>query len=201
MPFDGAVDGGAAHAEEFGDFEGAVLASVGSYTEPPRLRLICRVVSVGAGQVVVDVDPLGLDTEAEQGVALSGEVLLVGGATGVPDQPDCHPDARLLNSDALVVILMTMTFLSLAEVKSHLSELVGRVNSQHERVTVTVHGKPSAVLIATEDLESLEETIAILSDPDTLSRLAASEAELTRGEGESEEQLAHAMNERRRLRA
>lgn len=106
-----------------------------------------------------------------------------------------------LNEDRRIVILVTMTILSLAEVKSHLSELVARVNSQHERVTVTVHGKPSAVLIATEDLESLEETIAILSDPDTLSRLAASEAELARGEGESEEQLAQAMNARRRQRA
>lgn len=100
-----------------------------------------------------------------------------------------------------MVILMTMTVLSLAEVKSHLSELVGRVHSQHERVTVTVHGKPSAVLIATEDLESLEETIAILSDSEALSRLASSEAELVRGQGESEEQLAQAMNERRRQRA
>lgn len=61
--------------------------------------------------------------------------------------------------------------------------------------------EPSAVLIATEDLESLEETIAILSDSDVLSRLAASEAELARGEGESEAQLAQAMNERRRQRA
>lgn len=99
-----------------------------------------------------------------------------------------------------MVILVTMTFLSLAEAKSHLSELVGRVNSQHERVTVTVHGKPSAVLIAPEDLESLEETLAILSDPETLSRLAASEAELARGEGESEEQLVEAMSARRRQR-
>jgi prevent-host-death family protein len=98
----------------------------------------------------------------------------------------------------MMAILMTMTFLPLAEVKSHLSELVGRVNSQHERVTVTVHGRPSAVLIATDDLESLEETIAILSDPAALTRLAASEAELARGEGESEEQLAQAMSERRR---
>ena len=106
-----------------------------------------------------------------------------------------------LNWAPLMVILVTMTILSLSEVKSHLSELVGRVNSQHERVTVTVHGKPSAVLIATEDLESLEETIAILSDPDTLSRLAASETELARGEGESEEQLAQAMHERRQQRA
>ncbi len=100
-----------------------------------------------------------------------------------------------------MVILVTMTILSLAEVKSHLSELVGRVNSQHERVTVTVHGKPSAVLIAPEDLESLEETIAILSEPEVLSRLASSEAELVRGEGESEEQLTQAMNERPQQRA
>lgn len=141
---------------------------------------------------MIDIDPVSLDAQAEQSIALSGQILLVGGASGVPN---------VLNEDAVMVILMTMTILSLAEVKSHLSELVGRVNSQHERVTVTVHGKPSAVLIATEDLESLEETIAILSDPDALSRLAASEAELARGEGESEEQLAHALNARRRQRA
>lgn len=65
-----------------------------------------------------------------------------------------------------MVILMTMTStLSLAEVKAHLSELVGRVSREHDRVTVTVHGKPSAVLLAVEDLEALEETIAVLSDP------------------------------------
>lgn len=98
-----------------------------------------------------------------------------------------------------MVILVTMsTVMSLADVKAHLSELVGRVNTQHERVTVTVHGRPSAVLIATEDLESLEESIAILSDSETLKRLAASDAELARGEGESEAHLAQAMSERRR---
>ena len=109
--------------------------------------------------------------------------------------------AHSLNASAHMVILMTMSILSLAEVKSHLSELVGRVNSQHERVTVTVHGKPSAVLIATEDLDSLEETIAILSDAETLGRLAASEAELARGEVESEEELAQVMDARRGQRA
>ncbi len=89
------------------------------------------------------------------------------------------------------------TVMSLASVKAHLSELVGRVHAQHERVTVTVHGKPSAVLVATDDLESLEETIAILSDPDAIQRLATSDAELARGEGESEAHLAQAMSERR----
>jgi ornithine cyclodeaminase/alanine dehydrogenase-like protein (mu-crystallin family) len=53
-------------------------------------------------------------------------------------------------------------------------------------VYVTVHGKPSAVLLATEDLESLEETIEILADADAMRRLHASEAELARGEVESD---------------
>lgn len=91
---------------------------------------------------------------------------------------------------------MTMASLPLAEVKAHLSELVGRVSAQHERLTVTVHGRPSAVLLAVEDLESLEETIAVLSDTDALRDLIEAEAEIARGEGESEEQLAEAMRRR-----
>jgi antitoxin YefM len=97
-----------------------------------------------------------------------------------------------------LVILMTMSeSLPLAEVKAHLSELVGRVGSQHERVTVTVHGRPSAVLVAVDDLESLEETIAVLSDAATLRALAESDAELARGEGEDEQSLTTAMRARR----
>jgi len=96
-----------------------------------------------------------------------------------------------------MVMLMTMASMSLAEVKAHLSELVGRVSTQHERVTVTVHGRPSAVLLAVEDLESLEETIAVLSDTDAMRNLIEAEAEIARGEGESEEQLAEVMRRRR----
>ncbi len=93
---------------------------------------------------------------------------------------------------------MTMTeTLPLAEVKAHLSELIGRVNRQHDRVTVSVHGRPSAVLLALDDLESLEETIAILSDTEALRQLAESDAELARGEGETEQSLAEAMRRRR----
>ena len=96
-----------------------------------------------------------------------------------------------------LVILVTMTTLSLADAKAHLSTLVARVSGQHERVYVTVHGKPSAVLVATEDLESLEETIEILADADTMRRLHTSDAELARGEVETREELDAAM--RRRL--
>jgi antitoxin YefM len=97
-----------------------------------------------------------------------------------------------------MVILMTMMeILSLAEVKSHLSELVSRVNRQHDRITVTVHGKPSAVLLSQADLDALEETIAVLADADALRQLAASEAEIAAGETETEEELAEAMRRRR----
>jgi antitoxin YefM len=90
-----------------------------------------------------------------------------------------------------------MTVLPLGEVKAHLSELVNRVHDQHERVTVTVHGRASAVLVAVEDLERLEETLSILSDPATLRRLADSDAELARGEVVSAEDLAETLRRRR----
>jgi antitoxin YefM len=98
-----------------------------------------------------------------------------------------------------MVILLTMTTLSLADAKAHLSQLVARVSGQHERVYVTVHGRPSAVLVAPEDLESLEETIEILADADAMRRLQASEAELARGEVETREDLDAVMARRGRL--
>jgi len=86
---------------------------------------------------------------------------------------------------------------SLAETKAHLSELVARAGTEHERITVTVHGRPTAVLLAVEDLEALEETIAVLSDPALLRALGEADAELARGEGEDQESLAAAMRARR----
>jgi PHD/YefM family antitoxin component YafN of YafNO toxin-antitoxin module/mRNA-degrading endonuclease RelE of RelBE toxin-antitoxin system len=59
--------------------------------------------------------------------------------------------------------------------------LIARVTGRHERVHVTVPGKPSAVLVASEDLEAQEETIEILADADTLRRLHAANAALPRG--------------------
>ena len=96
-----------------------------------------------------------------------------------------------------VVKLMTMSHLPLAEVKAHLSEVVQRVNAQHERVTITVHGRPAAVLLSVDDLESLEETIAVLSDPELMRQITASEAERAAGLMETAEDLDAAMEARR----
>jgi prevent-host-death family protein len=90
-----------------------------------------------------------------------------------------------------------MTMMPLADVKTRLSELVGRVHAHHERITVTVHGRPSAVLIAVEDLEAMQETLSVLSDPETLRRLVESDAELARGEVVGAQELAESMAARR----
>ena len=71
------------------------------------------------------------------------------------------------------------------------------MGEQHERITVTVHGRPAAVILAVDDLESLEETIAVLSDSAVMRALSEADAELARGEGESADSLAAAMQARR----
>jgi len=90
-----------------------------------------------------------------------------------------------------------MSIISLAEAKAHLSDVVNRVSTHHERVTVTVHGRPSAVLLAPEDLERLEETIAVLSDNDLLGALALAETDVAGDRVETADELAEAMRRRR----
>lgn len=58
-----------------------------------------------------------------------------------------------------------MTTLPLTEAKTKLNELIDSAVSTHERVTITRHGKPAAVLLSVDDLEALEETLYWQSQP------------------------------------
>jgi len=58
-----------------------------------------------------------------------------------------------------------MSIEPLREVRDHFSDVVDRVEREHERVTVTRNGRAAAVIISPEDLAELEETLAVLSDP------------------------------------
>lgn len=64
--------------------------------------------------------------------------------------------------------------LPLANVKSKFSEMVDRVEHTHDRIIVTRNGRPAAVLISPEDLESLEDTLELLSDPEAMRQLEES---------------------------
>lgn len=61
-----------------------------------------------------------------------------------------------------------MSVESLREVRDHFSDVVDRVQREHERVTVTRNGKAAAVILSPEDLAQLEETLAVLSDAEAL---------------------------------
>jgi antitoxin YefM len=76
--------------------------------------------------------------------------------------------------------------MSLAAVKARFSELVDRVERQQDRVVVTRNGKPAAVLISVDDLESLEETLAVMSDRSLVTQIRESETAVAAGESGSE---------------
>jgi antitoxin YefM len=77
--------------------------------------------------------------------------------------------------------ILVMSTRSLASVKAHLSAVVESVHETHERVTVTKNGVPTVVVVAVEDLESLEETLAILAEEDTMRQLREAEREVAAG--------------------
>jgi prevent-host-death family protein len=75
-----------------------------------------------------------------------------------------------------------MTTLPLSDVKARFSELADEVERTHERLTVTRNGREAVVIMAVEDLDSMEATLELLRDPAAQQRVAAAEAEIGRGE-------------------
>jgi antitoxin YefM len=84
---------------------------------------------------------------------------------------------------------MVMTTETLATVKANFSAFVDEVHRTHERVEITRNGTPAAVLIAPDDLAALEETIALLSDPDARQSVAEGRADIERGDTLSWDQV------------
>lgn len=68
-----------------------------------------------------------------------------------------------------------MRTVPVGEAKNTLSGLVDEAETTHEIITITRHGRPAAVLMAADDLESLHETLFWLSQPGT--RESVTEAE------------------------
>jgi len=71
--------------------------------------------------------------------------------------------------------------IAFTEAKAHLSDLVDRTSREHERFIVTRNGVPAAVLLSPDDLESLEETVAILGDRTLLASIRTSRREASEG--------------------
>lgn len=70
----------------------------------------------------------------------------------------------------------------LRAVRDHLSEIVDRVEREHERVVITRNGREVAVLLSAADLAELEETLSVLSDPEALADIREADAAYARGD-------------------
>lgn len=91
-----------------------------------------------------------------------------------------------------------MTMVPLSEAKARLSEITDEVYRTHDRVRVTRNGREFVVIMSAEDLESLEATIELLSDPVAMAEIAEAEAQIARGEVSSLDEVRVLMEKRRR---
>jgi antitoxin YefM len=74
-----------------------------------------------------------------------------------------------------------MRSVPLSEAKDKLSALVDDAESTHDIIAITKHGRPAAVLMSADDLESLQETVFWLSQPGIRDDIAAADRDY--GEG------------------
>jgi antitoxin YefM len=86
-----------------------------------------------------------------------------------------------------------MTVMSFTDARNRLSELIEEVARTHERIEITRHGHPVAVLVSPDDLATLEETLDVLSSPEALRQLAESRAAMAEGDVLDADQLAALM--------
>jgi prevent-host-death family protein len=94
-----------------------------------------------------------------------------------------------------------MQTIPLSDVKARLSEIAEDVDRTHQRVQITKNGRSYVVLISAEDLDSMEATIELLSDPAAMERVRQAQADLAAGKGTSGQEMAGLMERRRGGRA
>ncbi|MGL4745284.1 MAG: type II toxin-antitoxin system Phd/YefM family antitoxin [Dermatophilaceae bacterium] len=75
-----------------------------------------------------------------------------------------------------------MKHIALSEAKDKLSALVDEAERTHEIVQITRHGRPAAVLMSADDLESLHETLFWLQQPGVRGDVAHGEDEYAAGD-------------------
>jgi prevent-host-death family protein len=90
-----------------------------------------------------------------------------------------------------------MTTVPLSEAKARLSEIADEVGRTHQRVHITRNGREHVVLLAAEDLESIEATLELLADPAAQERIQRAQDDVERGELLDEDEV-RAMLARRR---
>ena len=90
-----------------------------------------------------------------------------------------------------------MTTLPLSEVKARLSEIAEEVAATHERVQITKNGRDYVVLLAAEDLASIEATLELLTDQAAQRRIQHADEDIMRGDTMTEDEVRALVGDRR----
>lgn len=119
------------------------------------------------------------------------DILLQNRFTSAMDDP-----ATLVSKSILTIIRVMTMMIPLADAKARLSAVLDDVRDTHDRVVITRNGRPEAVIISVADLETIEETLDLLSTPGALDEIRAAEAGIARGEAIGADELRRLMAER-----
>ena len=76
-----------------------------------------------------------------------------------------------------------MKTVPLSEAKDKLSSLVDEVDTTHEIIQITRHGRVAAVIMSADDLESLNETLCALRTPGLVDELHQADVDYAAGSG------------------
>jgi antitoxin YefM len=82
-----------------------------------------------------------------------------------------------------------MAIVPLGQARNRLSEYVADVERTHERITITRHGHPAAVLISADDLASIEETLDVLRTPGAVEAIREGRADAEAGRFVSNDEI------------
>ena len=91
-----------------------------------------------------------------------------------------------------------METIPITEAKARIAELAERVAREHDHFTITRNGRADVMLISVAEYESLQETLDILSDEETLADLRQSREDFADGVTYSPEQVRAELEQRRR---
>jgi antitoxin YefM len=67
------------------------------------------------------------------------------------------------------------------DARATLSDLLDLIENEQEHVVITRNGKPVVIMMSVDEWESWEETIDVLSDPEAMDALRASEEDVKAG--------------------
>lgn len=88
-------------------------------------------------------------------------------------------------------------FVPVHELRANLSSVLDEVGDRREAVLVTRNGTPTAAILSIDEYRGLEETMEILSDPETIAAIEEGLAEISRGETVTLDELRRELAEGR----